>query len=182
MFVKTDGGRSKYGFSEQRDCAVRAYAIFADAPYNEAHCLFKEHGRKDRHGTYYTTIEKVMSKFTKGESKGLTINQLRALHPVGKVYAVKRGHAFAMIDGVIHDTGMTGGKSRVIHYWYDGLVMLAPGRKANVTPDKKAEAHKIYIRLHLTGMSNYQIAKQIAADMGITVANANYYVTRVFSR
>jgi hypothetical protein len=36
---------------ENDDCSVKAMSILLDIPYNDAHRVFAEHGRKDRKGT-----------------------------------------------------------------------------------------------------------------------------------
>lgn len=179
MFVRNDGGMKAAGFSEHNDCAVRAYATFKDIPYSQAHGTFKFNGRKDRRATPFSVIKAILGD--QPLQRGLTINGLLKAFPKGRVYAVIRGHALAIVDGTINDTWKVGLKSRVKYYWTDGTELPQPGTNTMHPVDKKAEALRIYNELR--GMkSKYAIAKEIAARMGITVANANYYVTRVFDR
>lgn len=177
MFVRNDGGMQRAGFNEMNDCAVRAYATYKQIPYEQAHALFKKAGRKDRRATPVAMIKKLLG--STGQIKGLTLNGLMQSYPQGRVYAVKRGHAFALVDGVLHDTWKVGGKSRIMYMWTDALP--AESKPAASVEDKRAKCLAVYNELKGT-MSGYQIAKEMSSRLGITVANANYYVTRVFSR
>ncbi len=182
MYVRTDGGMASAGFQERNDCAVRALALFKQIDYKEAHAAFAGKGRRQGRPTPITMIRSILGKPTYAS---ITLRQLANQFPKGRVYAIKRGHAFTLIDGVLHDTWKVGPKSRVNEYWLDTEaassqedkpIVLKMGVKVDV---KKASAKAIYDELKGT-MSSYAIAKQIAARMNITVANANYYVTRVF--
>jgi hypothetical protein len=178
MFVRNDGGMQQAGFNEHNDCAVRALATFKNIPYKQAHNTFKQHGRKDCKATPIPTIIKILGEPV--QDNRMTLNNLIGKYPKGRIYAIKRGHALAVVDGVIHDTWKVGLKSRINHYWIDNCEPAQP-RINTALIDKKAAAQKIYNELYGT-MSGYAIAKQIAAQLGITVANANYYVSRVFNR
>jgi hypothetical protein len=191
QYIKTDGGMRSSGFAEHNDCAVRAYALFKNIPYNGAHDTFKKLGRRDGHCTKNHIIYDLLGRDTRKEGTGLTLNQLVAQHPTGRVYGMKRGHAFAIIDGVLHDQWQVGGKCRITWYWVAGdttpdftdpapIVWKAPvTRPSPVVPstNKQQDARDIFDILQGT-RSNYAIAKQIAAELNITVANANYYVMK----
>lgn len=195
MWVKTDGGKENAGFAESNDCAVRAHALFTGMSYSESHQLFKQMGRIDGKATQYAIIRSIFQGDKKYElhiPHGLTLNKLRARYPKGRIYALMRGHAFAVIDGQLHDLYQVGGKCHIRLYWVDADAQqcddqqltkqpVPAKREINVVNDKKAQARAIFDRLNNRSMSNYAIAKQIAAELGITVANANYYVTRVFN-
>lgn len=114
-FVCSDGGMKSSGFKEHNDCAVRAYVHFKDVSYDKAHALFKANGRKDRKGTHYFTIMKVLGRTN--EKGGMTVNQLMRQHPGKTMYVVIRRHALAIVNGIIHDTFKSGGKSRVEKFW-----------------------------------------------------------------
>ena len=196
QFVKTDGGMRSSGFAEHNDCAVRAYALFKDIPYNEAHSIFKKLGRRDGHGTKNHIIYDLVGRNTRKDGAGLTLNQLVAANPTGRVYGLKRGHAFAIINGVLHDSWKVGGKSRITFYWVDSTPFVSPVAPATLlrtyTPaaptkhysvespaDKQASARLTFDRLNAYGtLSNYAIAKRIASELNISVANANYYVSK----
>lgn len=182
QFVKTDGGMRSSGFAEHNDCAVRAYALFKNIPYNEAHCIFKKLGRRDGRGTKNHIIYDLVGRSTRKEGNGMTLNQLIASNPTGKVYGLKRGHAFAIIDGVLHDSWKVGGKSRITFYWTDSTASVSTPIVAKpvsaISPaTKRANARATFDRVNAYGTHTpYQIAKRIAEECGITVANAQYYV------
>ncbi len=201
MFKYTDGGRVEAGITDKNDCAVRAYSIFKQIPYSEAHAIFAEQGRKVGKGTSNNTISHILQKdgFV-ARTNRMTLSQLRQVYRHYRVYALKRGHAFAMIGGVVYDTWNVGSKSRVFKYWVAPMsaeelsrVPLitqietpqppAPTSTNSLTPaEKKERAYAIYKWLSYGGMTKYGIAKQIASELNITIANANYYVTRVFNK
>lgn len=201
MFIKTDGGKVSSGFTnEHNDCAVRAYTLFTGKSYAEAHATFKSLGRMDRRGTSIAIIMRALAdagfeKRIRGES--ITLNTLIARHPTGKIYATKRGHAFTVINGSLHDSWKVGGKSRINSYWVDPTPCKSPVPHANLAPrtapvitaaptmtsaQKRTAALATWSRLVNYGtLSSYAIAKRIATELNITVANANYYV-RSFSK
>lgn len=196
QFVKTDGGMRSSGFAEHNDCAVRAYALFKDIPYDEAHRTFKQRGRRDGHATKNHIIYELLGRDTRKDGEKITLNQLIAKFPRGRVYGLKRGHAFAIIDGVLHDSWKVGGKSRTNFYWVDNSTPSAetalltsflrtyaptPAKQYSVESpaDKQASARLTFDRLNAYGtLSNYAIAKRIAEEINISVANAQYYVAK----
>jgi hypothetical protein len=112
MYNITDGGKTKDGFHhEHNDCAVRAVAIACEIPYKEAHAKLKAHGRKDR-GTTYNFVGFVAKKIktqkklkpTKGKASLGTLATFLKNNPKGTYIACKRGHAFAVVDGVVNDS------------------------------------------------------------------------------
>ena len=196
QFVKTDGGMCSSGFAESNDCAVRAYALFKEIPYDAAHSIFKKLGRRDGRGTKNHIIYDLVGRATRKEGAGMTLNQLIAANPTGKVYGLKRGHAFTIINGVLHDSWKVGGKSRITFYWVDNSSAPAFEPVFNINPrqgwksavpaqprtvvapvDKRANARATFDRLNAYGTHTpYQIAKRIAEEWNMTVANAHYYV------
>jgi hypothetical protein len=199
QFVKTDGGMRSSGFAESNDCAVRAYALFKDIPYDEAHSIFKKLGRRDGRGTKNHIIYDLVGRTTRKDGAGMTLNQLVAANPTGRVYGMKRGHAFVIINGVLHDSWKVGGKCRITFYWVDNSSVSAFKPVFNINPvrsytlpvtpahqysvespaDKQAGARATFDRLNAYGtLSNYAIAKRIATELNISVANASYYVAK----
>lgn len=201
QYIKTDGGMRSSGFAEHNDCAVRAYALFKNIPYSESHDTFKKLGRRDGRCTKNHIIYDLVGRDTRKEGTGLTLNQLVAQHPTGRVYGMKRGHAFAIIDGVLHDQWQVGGKCHITWYWVDDSktpavtptlninahprqLPVAPTHQVSVEPStvpnrKSCQARLIFDRLNAYGtLSNYAIAKRIASELSITVANSNYYVMK----
>lgn len=188
MYQFSDGGKTEAGFTERNDCAVRAYGIFKNIPYADAHAIFSKLGRKDRKGTNNRLIFELLGEGAK-RTDAATLNQLRRKHPTGRIYALIRGHAFAVIDGVVYDSWKVGDKVRIRAYWYESEVGTVPNvKQANTNkpargatiPNKKQQVLALYNKYNGLG-TNHWIAKQIAIEMGITVANATYYITRVFN-
>lgn len=184
MFVKTDGGMESAGFTERNDCAVRAYAIYAQTSYAVSHSTFAKSGRKSGKGTSHATLERVLGKESRINCQ-MTLRALRRLHPTGSVYAVKRGHAFAMVDGVIHDTWKVGEKVQVRAYWIAPTNICQPSSleiqsiPTTTVANKQSKVFDIYTRLSAYDtLSNYAIAKRAADELGITVANAMYYISK----
>lgn len=189
-FIKTDGGKSSSGFiHETNDCAVRAHALFTQSSYEESHAIFKKLGRKDGRGTHNRDILTVLNpNYECHLNQNMTLKQLRNKYPKGRIYALKRGHAFTLIDGVLHDTWKVGDKSKVFCYWVDDVAksneVTTPTQQAvtdnRPVSDKKQQARAIFDRLNDGTRSKYAIAKLMAEEMGITIANANYYTLRCF--
>lgn len=215
QYVRTDGGMRSSGFAESNDCAVRAYALFKNIPYNTAHSTFNKLGRRDGGRTKNFITYDLMGREERKPGNGMTLNQLIAAHPTGRVYGMKRGHAFAIVNGVLYDTWKVGGKSRILWYWVDPTPCDSPVLPTSPTPmfrayprtssavastsivraytpgaltkhysvespaDKQASARKTFDRLTAYGtLSNYAIAKRIAAELNISVANASYYIAK----
>lgn len=93
--------------SEKRDCTVRALSLAGNIPYLEVHEAFKLEGRKDGHKI---VAEKVLHKVckrlniaAKQVKRHGTLGRFIKLFPEGNYYCHKRGHAFAVINGVSHD-------------------------------------------------------------------------------
>jgi hypothetical protein len=127
-FYKTDGGRQSSGFfAEKKDCTVRSFAVAADIPYADAHLLAKRSGRKDGKGWWSERILAVAAKdglLAYSETPCMipgprytvrypTVAQVISRRPTGRYIITTHNHAFAVIDGVIHDTGLLGIGCRV---------------------------------------------------------------------
>lgn len=59
---------------------------------------------------------------------------------------------------------------------------LASGKKGKATNDKKTAALDIFNRESGKGLTNTAIAEIIAKELDISLANAQYYVSRVFAK
>lgn len=110
---------------EHNDCAVRAASLAANVPYQDVHKLFEAKGRIRHRGTKWETLRQAVT-----ELGGTLATQAMAVrysvqrqtlaawlrdHPRGRYLVCRSGHAFAVIDGVVHDwsTG-TGARSRIV--------------------------------------------------------------------
>jgi hypothetical protein len=116
------------GFSERRDCTVRALTNVSGASYAEVHAVFAAHGRKNRRGI---ALRKVLQSVAR--DLGLTaqvvrrsgsVERLLRDFPAGRLVINTRGHAFAVIDGVVHDSIVTSPLCHVQRAW---LVTRAGG-------------------------------------------------------
>jgi hypothetical protein len=113
---------SSFSGVEANDCVVRAFSLALNRPYSEIHASCKSHGRVDKKGTSGFTVEAVAKEYGMESIKAdwsirgaLTLSQFIAANPTGKFYMNRRGHAFALIDGVIHDWARgTGPRTRII--------------------------------------------------------------------
>jgi hypothetical protein len=117
---------------ERADCSVRALAIAAGMSYADAYQAFKEAGREDGKRTSWAVSCRLYERlgFCRHETRTcrydgrriaasyMTVAQLIRGHPKGRFILNRRGHAFALIDGVVHDWASgTGPRSRVRAAW-----------------------------------------------------------------
>jgi hypothetical protein len=105
---------------ESRDCAVRASSIAMGLPYADIHLRYKAAGRRDRRGTCILIIADVLNhieeyRFMSYEAP--TLAQFVAKHKSGRWVICNSRHAWAMINGVVHDAGPIGARTRVIGAW-----------------------------------------------------------------
>jgi hypothetical protein len=105
------------GFSkEDNDCAVRALANAFGTSYTYAHDAMAAAGRKEGKGTSLAIIHDLVTQEHGGKrgakiervGKGVGQRQVSIatfckFHPHGRFYCIVRGHAFAVVDGVVHD-------------------------------------------------------------------------------
>lgn len=108
--------------TESNDCSVRATSLALNKPYNEVHATFSKHGRRVGKGVNIITLLSVLKELTKDTVKIVSSDIVRReslakfikTHPKGRYVICKRGHAFAVIDGVAHDAHPSGCGSRSI--------------------------------------------------------------------
>ena len=97
--------------NESNDCTVRATCLAMSKPYKSIHKVFAKHGRKSGQGVTLATLMAVLLDITKNKMsivanhavKKHTLAGFIKTHPKGKYVIVKRGHAFAVVDGVALD-------------------------------------------------------------------------------
>ena len=106
---------------ETNDCAVRALANAFDVGYAKAHSVLKAAGRQDKKGTPVDMIHNVVLRGCDGKrgyqlhhiGKGweavgkrqVTIGTFCKYHTKGRFYCIVKGHALAIVDGVVQDSG-----------------------------------------------------------------------------
>lgn len=92
-------------------CTVIALAVVTGNSFSDCQKYLSKFGRKKGKGLSTHNLENALNKttkfhFKKGDysfSNKITLNQFIKKHPKGKYYIVSRGHAYAVIDGVIYD-------------------------------------------------------------------------------
>lgn len=101
----------RWRFGEKNDCTVIAFAIIFNMSYDDAHHHLKEKcGRKNGKGLMDITtipsslfdIKHEIIPFIK-DGKKITLGRFIKENPVGKYYVCVRGHALAVVDGVVYD-------------------------------------------------------------------------------
>ena len=112
---------------ESNDCTVRATSLAINKPYTEVHGVFAKHGRRTGKGVTLATLIAVLIEVTKNNMQIVSSHVIRRenltsfikTHPKGKYVVIKRGHAFAVIDGVAHDAHSSCCGSRsIVKYAY----------------------------------------------------------------
>ena len=106
---------------ESRDCVVRASTIATGLPYQEMHSRYKAAGRRDKKGTAIFMIDQVLPHkraITAGyRHLAWTLSKFISIHSTGKWVLCNRNHAWAVIDGVVHDNAPVGARTRVLWAW-----------------------------------------------------------------
>jgi len=173
----SDGGRAAAGMFDSNDCAVRAYAHFTGVTYPVAHGIFAAQGRKVHHGTCIGVIKQEMDKLgAELKVDVTTVGKLVKAYPKGKVYALIRKHAFAVVDGQVLDTVHVGERQRIKGYYVmPGTEKAGRKTKQKSPAGTKDKVRQMYMNMPST-VSDYARAKIIAAELGITAAAAGYYI------
>lgn len=103
----TDCGRSTSGLKEKNDCTVRVLAAVLCLDYRTAHGLLAKAGRKDGHGFRFREPEvfalglEALPEYSCKTWRSVS----KELPTLGSFVIRVRGHVFAVVDGVVHDTG-----------------------------------------------------------------------------
>ena len=109
-------------FKENNDCVVRSFAFGSGRPYQEIHALCKEHGRKDFQGTFDFTTHAVAKELNlvpvinipdANCYRTMTLKKFLQKFPKGTYYVRKKGHAFVIKDGEVHNWKPLGGSTRI---------------------------------------------------------------------
>ena len=120
---------------ERSDCTVRALVKTAGLAYDDAHRWIANHMFRDyRRGARTYLAVKAMNdvqqinnkkvktlkrnritRFLNGADRKMSLKTFCQHNPVGTFYVLVRGHALAVIDGVITDRTKAG--KRVTHAW-----------------------------------------------------------------
>lgn len=107
----------------KRNCTVRALATSANLPYEEAYQIAKEAGRKDNTGFKSAKLLKYYNKkvgstaFRKVKRSAITVQKFCRVFPLGSYYVRKKGHAYAIVNGVVYDTQSPKPRERILEAW-----------------------------------------------------------------
>lgn len=107
---------------DRNDCSIRAFSVAAGCSYEFASAAFSVAGRKIKRGTCGIESQRVMEEYFHMEPvtifPGMCVAEFACLFPEGSFVCHRRRHAFAIIDGVLHDwqTG-TVARSIVVAAW-----------------------------------------------------------------
>ncbi len=105
---------------DKADCSVRALMGATGMPYQLAQAIFAAHGRKFGKGTQKDVTAKVHAQLglVKIPADGMTIEAFCVLFPKGRFVVHKSRHAFAVVDGIVHDwQSTTKDYTRIIAAW-----------------------------------------------------------------
>lgn len=117
-FFQSDAGSYPL---EDCDCAVRAFSIAGYLPYWEAHNAFANEGRKSKRGVMIADYARPVAK-----RLGLQIRKVRtprtlrgflARYPEGNFILHVREHAFAVLNGIVHDVSPESDRRRILDAW-----------------------------------------------------------------
>lgn len=107
---------------ERANCTVKAFSAAADVSYETAYKIANDAGRvSSRKFKSQTLIDEAKSKgfkIKKLRFTGKTLNKFIKANPVGRFYLRKKGHSFAVINGIISDN--TSIRSIVLSAWNFG--------------------------------------------------------------
>ena len=137
---------SELAKKETNDCVVRAFMMALDLPYDKAHKFVADKfKRENRKGTYTSahlnnvigrikngyrmTLMGYHPKYAFGSRKklvnpkysketGYTVKSFMEQHPTGRYFIIVKGHALALVDGVLYGNSSEqyNGFRRSVHY------------------------------------------------------------------
>ena len=111
---------------DRNNCFPVAVAVTTGIPYSDITYHLSHMGRRVGKGTPWSTISKYLPrmKFQIMKEYGTwyqrrtnpTVLQFAKSHPTGKYILIVKGHALAVVDGVIYDTLRTK-RARIFQAW-----------------------------------------------------------------
>lgn len=131
---------------ENNDCVVRAFMMALDLPYDKAHKFVADKFKRvNRKGTYTQMyMENILGRQKNGykmnlmgyhpkyafgkrnklvnpkykKETGYTVKSFMEQHPVGRYFIIVKGHALALVDGVLYGNSgeQYNGFRRTVHY------------------------------------------------------------------
>lgn len=103
---------------DKSDCSVRALAVATGVPYAVASAVFSAQGRKLKSGTPVTLSDNLFVNILGMKrvemAEGIRLEAFLEVAKTGRFTVHKTGHAFAVVDGVVHDWEGTSRESTVL--------------------------------------------------------------------
>lgn len=120
-----DGGRSAAGYclDEFNDCTVRALSLVTGIGYKAAHKIMATRAnRKPCQGAYMSNnIKKIQKdlpvKLKLVKTSGKVSTLIKEYGEGNNILCTVTGHAFAILDGAVHDMDEISGNKRVVNAW-----------------------------------------------------------------
>lgn len=112
-----------YNVFHKRNCTVVALAATAGLPYDVAHSIAEAAGRKKNRGFNSAKLLKYFNKkrgstqFKKVKRSTITVQKFCKNYPTGRYYVRKRGHAYAVVDGIVVDQTKPKPRERILEAW-----------------------------------------------------------------
>lgn len=124
-FNYDDGGRSAAGYclEETNDCTVRALSLVSGIGYKAAHKVMATRAnRKPQHGAYMSNnIRKIQKdlpvRLKLVKTSGQVSTLIKEYGEGNTILCTVVGHAFAIINGAVHDMEEISGSKRVVNAW-----------------------------------------------------------------
>jgi len=106
---------------DKSDCSVRAVAVACGITYEQSSVLFAAFGRSLKQGTSIEISRQVHEaklKMYRIDACEMPLSHFALLYDTGSYVVHKKGHAFAVVEGVVHDWDSTTKPStQVIRAW-----------------------------------------------------------------
>lgn len=127
IIPKTSPYAALEGYSQaslhKRNCTVIALAATAKIPYMEAYAIAEAAGRKRNKGFNSGKLIKFFNKqqgatlFRKVKRSPITAQKFCKNYAEGRYFVRKRGHAYAVVDGIVIDTTAPKPRERILEAW-----------------------------------------------------------------
>lgn len=114
---------ANYNSKHKRNCTVVALAATTGLPYDEAHRIAEKAGRLLNKGfrseklIKYFNAKHGRNQFRKVKRTTITLQKFCKKYPRGSFYVRKKGHAYAVIDGVVVDCTRPKSLERIKEAW-----------------------------------------------------------------
>lgn len=112
-----------YNTLHKRNCTVVALAATAGLPYDIAHSIAEAAGRKKNRGFNSAKLLKFFNKkqgstqFKKVKRSTITVQKFCKNYSTGRYFVRKRGHAYAVVDGIVIDRTKPKPRERILEAW-----------------------------------------------------------------